>query len=71
LEPQILLDGSYGMDRTLEFSKKVWSKVFFFFFFFFLTDNNILFEGLLLKPSMVAPGAECTERATPEKVAEK
>jgi fructose-bisphosphate aldolase class I len=67
LEPQILLDGSYGMDRTLEFSKKVWSKVFFFFF----TDNNILFEGLLLKPSMVAPGAECTERATPEKVAEK
>jgi fructose-bisphosphate aldolase class I len=62
------------MDRTLEVSQKVWSKVFFFFFFFFfflLTDNNVLFEGLLLKPSMVAPGAECTERATPEKVAEK
>jgi fructose-bisphosphate aldolase class I len=55
------------MDRTLEVSKKVWSKIFFFF----LTDNNVLFEGLLLKPSMVAPGAECTERATPEKVAEK
>jgi len=56
------------MDRTLEVSKKVWSKIFFFFF---LTDNNVLFEGILLKPSMVAPGAECTERATPEKVAEK
>jgi fructose-bisphosphate aldolase class I len=58
------------MDRTLEVSQKVWSKISFFFFFF-LTDNNVLFEGLLLKPSMVAPGAECTERATPEKVAEK
>jgi len=64
VEPEILLDGSHGIDRTLEVAQKVWSKVFF------LAENNVLFEGILLKPSMVTPGAECPERATPEKVAE-
>ncbi|KAJ6365221.1 hypothetical protein OIU76_030066 [Salix suchowensis] len=33
-------------------------------------ENNVLFEGILLKPSMVTPGAECKDRATPEQVAE-
>jgi len=64
VEPEILLDASHGIDRTLEVSQKVWSKVFF------LAENNVLFEGILLKPSMVTHGAECPERATPEKVAE-
>jgi fructose-bisphosphate aldolase class I len=65
VEPEILLDVSHGIDRTLEVAQKVWSKVFFF-----LAENNVLFEGILLKPSMVTLGAECHERATPEKVAE-
>jgi fructose-bisphosphate aldolase class I len=65
VEPEILLDGSHGIDRNLEVAQKVWSKVFFF-----LAENNVLFEGILLKPSMVTPGADCPERATPEKVAE-
>ncbi|CAM6005966.1 unnamed protein product [Sphagnum balticum] len=64
VEPEILLDASHGIDRTLEVAQKVWSKVFF------LAENNVLFEGILLKPSMVTHGAECPERATPEKVAE-
>jgi fructose-bisphosphate aldolase class I len=65
VEPEILLDGNHSINRTLEVAEKVWSKVFFF-----LAENNVLFEGILLKPSMVTPGAECPERATPEKVAE-
>lgn len=65
VEPEVLLDGSHGIDETFEVALKVWSKVFFF-----LAQNNVLFEGILLKPSMVTPGAECKERATPEKVAE-
>ncbi len=44
VEPEILLDGSHGIDRTLEVAQKVWSKVFFF-----LAENNVLFEGILLK----------------------
>ncbi|KAF8405325.1 hypothetical protein HHK36_010229 [Tetracentron sinense] len=65
VEPEILLDGEHGIDRTFEVALKVWAEVFFY-----LAENNVMFEGILLKPSMVTPGAECKERATPEKVAE-
>lgn len=64
VEPEILLDGEHGIDRTFEVAKKVWAEVFFY-----LAENNVLFEGILLKPSMVTPGAQCKHRATPEKVA--
>jgi len=65
VEPEILLDGNHGIDRTLEVAEKVWSKVFFF-----LAENNVLFEGILLKPSMVTPGAEHEKKSTPEQVAD-
>ncbi|TVU00640.1 hypothetical protein EJB05_53940, partial [Eragrostis curvula] len=35
-----------------------------------MAENNVMFEGILLKPSMVTPGAEAKDRATPEQVAE-
>ncbi|KAL9265268.1 Fructose-bisphosphate aldolase 2, chloroplastic-like protein [Drosera capensis] len=65
VEPEILLDGEHGIERTFEVAQKVWAEVFFF-----LAQNNVLFEGILLKPSMVTPGAECKDRATPEQVAD-
>ncbi|KAJ7534132.1 hypothetical protein O6H91_13G081200 [Diphasiastrum complanatum] len=65
VEPEILLDGDHTIGRTLEVAEKVWSRVFYF-----LAENNVLLEGILLKPSMVLPGAEAKERATPEQVAE-
>ncbi|KAL9173878.1 hypothetical protein ABFS82_02G017700 [Erythranthe guttata] len=61
VEPEILLDGEHGIDRTFEVAQQVWAEVFFY-----LAQNNVLFEGILLKPSMVTPGAECKDRATPE-----
>jgi fructose-bisphosphate aldolase class I len=64
VEPEILLDGDHNIDRTLAVAERVWSKVFYF-----LAENNVLFEGILLKPSMVTPGAECPQRASPEQVA--
>lgn len=36
----------------------------------YLADNNVLFEGILLKPSMVTPGAEHAKKSTPEEVRE-
>ncbi|CAI0375094.1 unnamed protein product [Linum tenue] len=65
VEPEILLDGEHGIDRTFEVAQKVWAEVFFY-----LAENNVMFEGILLKPSMVTPGAECPVRATPQQVAE-
>ncbi|MQL25216.1 fructose-bisphosphate aldolase class I, partial [Escherichia coli] len=44
--------------------KKVWAEVFFY-----LAENNVMFEGILLKPSMVTPGAECKDKVAPETVA--
>jgi fructose-bisphosphate aldolase, class I len=34
-----------------------------------LAQNNVLFEGILLKPSMVTPGADHKEKASPEAIA--
>lgn len=65
VEPEILLDGDHGIDRTFEVARKVWAEVFFY-----LAENNVMFEGILLKPSMVTPGAEHKERASPATVAE-
>ncbi|GMN29196.1 hypothetical protein TIFTF001_002347 [Ficus carica] len=65
VEPEILLDGDHGIDRTFEVARKVWAEVFFY-----LAENNVTFEGILLKPSMVTPGAESKDRATPQQVAD-
>ncbi|KAK4485999.1 hypothetical protein RD792_008656 [Penstemon davidsonii] len=64
VEPEILLDGEHGIETTFEVAQKVWAEVFFY-----LAENNVLFEGILLKPSMVTPGAESKIKATPEEVA--
>ena len=65
VEPEVLLDGEHTIARTAEVAEKVWAKTFYF-----LAENKVVFEGILLKPSMVTPGAECKERASPETVAE-
>lgn len=64
VEPEILLDGDHSIDRTLEVAEKVWAEVFFY-----LAENNVTFEGILLKPSMVTPGAESKDKASPETIA--
>jgi len=65
VEPEILLDGDHDIDRTLEVAEMTWAETFKY-----LADNGVLFEGILLKPSMVTPGAECSRRAGPEEVAD-
>jgi len=65
VEPEILLDGDHDIDRTLEVASATWAETFKY-----LADNGVLFEGILLKPSMVTPGAECPRRSGPEEVAD-
>jgi len=65
VEPEILLDGDHDIDRNLEVASKTWAQVFKF-----LADQDVMFEGILLKPSMVTPGADCKKRADPDTVAE-
>lgn len=64
VEPEILLDGDHPIERTLEVAERVWAEVFYY-----LAENNVVFEGILLKPSMVTPGAEHKEKASPDAIA--
>jgi len=64
VEPEILLDGDHDIDTTLRVFEQTWAEVFTA-----LAANNVLYEGILLKPSMVTPGADFPTRATPEQVA--
>ncbi|KAK7290229.1 hypothetical protein RIF29_04502 [Crotalaria pallida] len=55
---------SYSIERTFEVANKVcWAEVFLY-----LAENNVLFEGILLKSSMVAPGAKSKDKASPKTV---
>merc|ERR1719389_1278787 len=65
VEPEVLLDGEHDIDATLKVAEKIWAQTFKY-----MADQGVLFEGILLKPSMVTPGADCPKRSNPEEVAE-
>merc|ERR1711924_526916 len=65
VEPEILLDGEHDIDTTLEIASKTWAQVFKC-----LADQDVMFEGILLKPSMVTPGADSGTKLAPEVIAE-
>merc|ERR1719265_2937868 len=64
IEPEILLDGEHTIDETLETFEEVWSAVFKA-----CADFGVMLEGVLLKPSMVTPGAQSGTTVDPETVA--
>lgn len=65
VEPEVMLDGEHDIDRTLEVAQATWAETFKY-----MADNGVMFEGILLKPAMVTPGADCPKRSTPEEVAD-
>lgn len=60
---QVMLDGEHSIDETLKVAQDTWAETFKY-----MADNGVMFEGILLKPAMVTPGAECPTRATPDQV---
>lgn len=65
VEPEVLLDGKHTIEETYETAMLIWAETFKC-----MADQGVMFEGILLKPAMVTPGAECESRSTPEQVAE-
>jgi len=65
VEPEVLLDGEHDIDATMKVAQDIWAATFKY-----MADNGVMFEGILLKPSMVTPGAECPKRSNPEEVAD-
>jgi fructose-bisphosphate aldolase class I len=65
VEPEVLMDGDHSMARCLEVIEVVLHGVFHA-----LHRHGVVLEHMVLKPSMVTPGKECSSKATPEQVAE-
>ncbi len=65
VEPEVLMDGSHGIERCEDVTSKVLEAVFTE-----LDAHRVLFEGMLLKPNMVIPGLKCTQQESVERVAE-
>lgn len=64
IEPEILLDGDHDIHRQFEVSSQVWAATFKA-----MMDNGLMLDCILLKPSMVAPGADCPTKSNAKEVA--
>merc|ERR1712061_482737 len=65
IEPEILLDGEHSIDECLATFEETWSAVFKA-----CADFGVMLEAVLLKPSMVTPGAQSGTTADEKTVAE-
>jgi len=65
VEPEVLMDG----DHTLKHCRKVTEEVLRTVFNA-LVAQRVLLEGIILKPNMVLPGADCSKQAEIEEVVE-
>ncbi len=64
VEPEVLMDGNHGIDRCAEVTEIVLHEVFHA-----LHRSRVVLEHTLLKPSMVVPGKDHAQQATPAEVA--
>ncbi len=64
VEPEVLMDGSHTIERCEEVTSKVLGLVFRE-----LDAQNVLLEGIVLKPNMVISGTDCKTQASVDDVA--
>jgi fructose-bisphosphate aldolase class I len=65
IEPEILLDGSHDIHQNFEVASWVWAETFKA-----MMDQGVMLDRIMLKPSMVAPGADCEKKSSAKEVAE-
>jgi len=66
VEPEVLMDGSHSIERCREVTELVQRVVFYQ-----LRNQDVLLEGMVLKPSMVISGTAADNRAGTKVVAEQ
>ena len=64
VEPEVLMNGSHSIDECFDITKNAQEVVFNE-----LKLQNVLLSGIVLKPSMVISGDQCTEQANSNEVA--
>jgi fructose-bisphosphate aldolase class I len=65
VEPEVLMDGDHTLERCRSVTEEVLHAVFDQ-----LHGQRVLLEGMLLKPNMVLPGADCVEQGSVDEVAD-
>jgi len=65
VEPEVLMDGDHDIHRCEDVIQQVLHSVFHA-----LHQHNVVLEHMILKPSMVTPGAGLSSKAPPHEVAE-
>jgi fructose-bisphosphate aldolase class I len=65
VEPEVLMDGDHSLARCSEVTEKVLHAVFAE-----LNTQGVLLEGMLLKPNMVTSGADSSDQADVQAVAQ-
>ncbi len=65
VEPEILMDGHHSIEKCFEVTEQVLRKVFDQLYI-----QNVILEGILLKPNMVLPGLNCSIQKSDEEVAD-
>lgn len=65
VEPEVLMEGSHSINACEKVTTQVLEKLFAK-----LMEAKVDLSGLLLKPNMVIPGKDCSEKATAQEIAE-
>ncbi len=65
VEPEVLMEGAHPLARCEEVTGQVLQAVFDALF-----EQNVVLEGILLKPNMVTAGQDCPQQASVDEVAE-
>ncbi len=65
VEPEVLMKGDHSLAKCFAVTEQVLHTVFDQ-----LHKQHVLTEGILLKPNMVLPGADCPDQETTDKIAE-
>ncbi len=65
VEPEVLMDGAHDVNRCYDITCQTLDILFEQ-----LSYQNVLLEGIILKPNMVISGLKCSEQASVEEVAD-
>ena len=65
VEPEVLMDGSHGLEQCRVATEDTLAQVFAA-----LREQRVLLQGMVLKPNMVVPGLQAADQSTVEAVAD-
>lgn len=65
VEPEVLMDGAHTLEQCREATAETLRSVFAH-----LSSQNVMLEGMILKPNMILPGLACPTQVSVDEIAE-